>query len=171
MSFKINVEYQQAKDNVNQSSADAGKVEPSRKYNEEWHRLDARIIESEKIWEDRTFGIAAGGLSLSFTIFSFWVGQHIVQSISCCMFIIWAAYVVCLILNYLSHRISVRVCRKIQKNLNSDKEWGLPYDVARIKKYYEDGNKIINAINLITEILLVISVLSTLFYTYWISVQ
>lgn len=175
MIIKLSAEFQEQtnkqKDNVNQSVDKADKAESYRIYHEEYCRLEKTIKDSEKIWEDRTFGIAAGGLSLSFAMFSFGVDQDVAQSIACYMPYIWAGYVICLILNYLSNRTSMKICRQLQETLISDRDWGLPYDTSRLKIHYEKGNKKMNIINRITEVLLILSVLSTLIVTFLIVVK
>jgi len=147
------------------------KLETSHRYDEEHRRLEDIVRDSEKIWEDRTFGIAAGGLSLSFAMFSFLVGQGVVRSITVCMLLIWLGYVACLTLNYWSHRESIRICRQLQQDLCEDRHKGLPYDDTRLKARYSGGNKKMEWINYITEGLLIASVLSTLFYTFCISLR
>lgn len=50
--------------------------EDAEAYADEHRRLESIIQDSEKIWEDRTFQIAAGGLTLTFTVFSFLISKH-----------------------------------------------------------------------------------------------
>lgn len=137
-------------------------------YKEEHLRLEGIILESEKIWEERTFGIAAGGLSLSFAVFSFYLSQYSARSFTLWMGLIVLGYVVCLVLNYWSHRKTIQECRRLQEVLRTDKAQGLPYDEARLREHYAKGNKMMERINRATGALLIVSVVSTLFYTFLI---
>lgn len=143
----------------------------SRLYTEEHHRLEEIVRESEKIWEDRTFGIAAGGLSLSFALFSFLVSQGVIQRITVGMLLIWFGYVACLSLNYWIHHKTINDCLQLQQDLSADRNQGLPYDASRLSTHYEKANKQMKRINCITEVLLFVSVIATLLYTFFSSIN
>ena len=133
-------------------------------YIDEHNRLEKIVTDSENLWEDRTYQIAAGGLSLSFAVFSFLCGRGDVH-FDCHMAAIWVVYAGCLIANYVSHHIAVKDARKMQDYLASQRKHDLPYDEDKINKKYEKQGAKMQRINLFVEIFLVLDVIYTVIYT------
>lgn len=133
-------------------------------YKEEHERLEALRDETENIWEDRTYQMSAGGLSLTFAVFSFLMSGKDGMNFHWPMAVIWGVYAICLLTNYLSQHISKHNILKLQESLSDDREKGLEYDEKRILERYKKTDKV-NVLNTITEVLLVLNIISTVVYT------
>lgn len=134
-------------------------------YKDDHKRLEALRDETETIWEDRTYQLSAGGLSLTFAVFSFLMkGQNGVQ-FHYPMAMIWGGFTFCLLINYLSHHISKIVFLKLQDSLYFDREKGLEYDEDRLRARYEKSSRILNLMNNSTSIVLVFTIILTIVYT------
>lgn len=131
-------------------------------YYKEHDRLEASISDSESIWEERTFQIAAGGLSLSFGAFSFLAGNGFCFDWK--MALILGVYAFCIVLNYHSHRLSIKHARKMQGYLQERRENSLPYEEKKIGEKYQKQDKLMNSINLTAEIILTLNVAYTIVY-------
>lgn len=134
-------------------------------YKEEHARLEALRDEAENIWEDRTYQMSAGGLSLTFAVFSFLMSGKDGMHFQWPMAVIWGFYTICLLINYLSHHISKHNFLKLQESLFDEREKGLEYDEKRILERYEKTDKVLNVLNIITEVLLILNIVSTVVYT------
>lgn len=134
-------------------------------YKEEYERLDALRDETENIWEDRTYQISAGGLSLTFAVFSFLMSGFDGMDFQWPMAVIWGVYAICLLINYLSQHISKHYYLKHQESLSIDKDNGLEYDEKRLLERYEKTDKILNSLNNTTEVLLILDIIFTVVYT------
>lgn len=133
-------------------------------YKEEYERLEALRDEAENIWEDRTYQMSAGGLSLTFAVFSFLMSGYDGIDFQWPMAVIWGVYTICLLINYLSHHISTHIFLKLQDSLSDDREKGLEYDEKRLLERYEKTDKV-NILNIIIEELLILNIISTVVYT------
>lgn len=133
-------------------------------YKEEYERLEALRDETENIWEERTYQMSVGGLSLTFAVFSFLMSGNDGIDFQWPMAVIWGVYTICLLINYLSHHISRRNFLKLQESLFDDREKGLEYDEKRLLERYEKTDKV-NVLNIITEVLLILNIISTVVYT------
>lgn len=133
-------------------------------YEKEHNRLGALKDDAENIWEERTYQIAAGGLSLTFAVFSFLIGRDNGIAFSWQMSVIWAVFAACLVLNYLSQRVSVRHFEKLQKDLYEDREKNEPYDEKVMIERCQKSDKLINFMNFITELLLIADIVFTIVY-------
>lgn len=134
-------------------------------YKEEHERLEALRDETENIWEERTYQMSAGGLSLTFAVFSFLMSGCDGIDFQWPMAVIWGVYALCLLINYLSQHISKRNFLKLQESLSDDREKGMEYDENRLIERYEKTDKVLNFLNIITEVLLVLNIISTVVYT------
>lgn len=134
-------------------------------YKEEYERLEALRDEAENIWEDRTYQISAGGLSLTFAVFSFLMSGFDGMDFQWPMAVIWGVYAICLLINYLSQHISKHNFLKLQESLSDDREKGLEYDEKRLLERYEKTDRVLNVLNIITEVLLILNIISTVVYT------
>lgn len=134
-------------------------------YKEEYERLEALRDEAENIWEDRTYQMSAGGLSLTFAVFSFLMSGYDGMDFQWPMAFIWGGYAICLLINYLSQHISKHNFLKLQESLSDDREKGLEYDEKRLLERYEKTDRVLNVLNIITEVLLILNIISTVVYT------
>lgn len=151
---------------INDSDKDRNQTNDSYDpYIEEHNRLGALRDDSENIWEERTYQLCAGALSLTFAVFSFLMSGDSGISFHWQMAVIWSGYVFCLILNYLSHRISICKFKNLQEKLDKDREDGIEYNEERLAKRNSDSDKSLNIINTITEVILVIDIIFTIVYT------
>ena len=132
------------------------------RYDEEHNRLEAIISDSENIWEERTFQIAAGGLSLTFAIFAFLAGEG--KCFDWQISLIWGVYILCIILNYVSHRISIRKGREMQGYLKTQKKDGLSYDEDAIQKEYSHFDKPVVFLNGFVQWMLIVNVIYTVVF-------
>ena len=107
-------------------------------YIEEHNRLGALKDDSEDLWEERTYQLSAGGLSLTFAVFSFLMSGDNGMPFHWQMAVIWGGYVFCLVANYISQRISICNFKSLQEQLDKDRQKGVVYDennLAKIKGY------------------------------------
>ena len=130
---------------------------------EEHSRLGALKDESENIWEERTYQLSAGGLSITFAVFSFLMGRGI--SFQWPMALIWGGYVFCLIVNYLSHRISAKHFEKQQVLMYEDRWKNIPYNEEKQIERYKRFDKWMKFINVLTEIVLIFDIVLTIVYS------
>ena len=133
-------------------------------YEKEHNRLGALKDDAENIWEERTYQIAAGGLSLTFAVFSFLMGRDNGISFSWQMAVIWAVFAACLVMNYLSQRVSVKHFEKMQKELFEDREKNVPYNEKVMIERCQKSDRLINFMNFITESLLIADIVFTIVY-------
>ena len=133
-------------------------------YKEEHERLEKRIERSEDIWEDRTFQIAAGGLTLTFAVFSY-LNDKEGLDFDWQVGLIWGIFALCILLNYVSHRVAVHTLRDAQNYLFSRREENKPYQERALGERYAKQDRLMKWINGITLALLVGDVVYTLIYT------
>lgn len=134
-------------------------------YIDEHNRLGALKDDSEDLWEERTYQLSAGGLSLTFAVFSFLMSDDNGMPFHWQMAVIWGGYVFCLVANYLSQRISICNFKSLQKQLDQDRQKGVVYDENNLTKRNSRSDKLINILNTLTEIVLVINIIFTIVYT------
>lgn len=128
----------------------------------EHKRLAGIINDSECIWEERTFQIAAGGLSLTFAVFAFLAGKG--QCFNWQMVLIWGVYVLCILLNYVSHRVSIKNAIKMQGYLEKRLEEGAKYVVKEIEKEYSRLDKSVISLNGVVQWMLIANVIYTVVF-------
>lgn len=134
-------------------------------YKEEYERLEALRDEIENIWEDRTYQMSVGGLSLTFTVFSFLMSGYDGIDFQWPMAAIWGLYTIGLLINYLSQHISKHYYLKHQESLSNDRDNGLEYDEKRLLVRYEKTDKVLNSLNNTTEVILILNIIFTVVYT------
>ncbi len=132
-------------------------------YLKEHERLEAIISDSEDIWEERTYQIAAGGLSITFAIFTYLYSKGL--KLDWQMVLIWGLYSFALLLNYVSHRISIYDARKMQGFLKKRRGDNLPYDEDEINRTYATQGLLTTIINWIVGLSLAVAVIYTIVYT------
>lgn len=136
-------------------------------YRDEYNRLENQREDSENIWEDRTYQLSAGGLSLTFAVFSFLMKQGNNIHFTWQMGAIWSGYTLCLIINYISHRMSISNFVSYIEKLEDDRNSGEKYDERVLTERYKSGDNRVRSLNRITEILLVANIIFTVSYTIW----
>ena len=134
-------------------------------YKEEHERLEALRDETENIWEERTYQMSVGGLSLTFAVFSFLMSGYDGIDFQWPMAVIWGVFAFCLVINYSSQHISKCTFLKLQKSLFDDREKGLEYDENRLVERYEKTDIFLNFLNITTEFLLILNIIFTVVYT------
>lgn len=125
---------------------------------EEYNRIESIRSDSEKIWEERTYQIAAGGLSLTFAIYSY-LGSKYGLEFDWTIGVIWSLYAICIVLNYVSHLVTATHCLKIQNALNSG-----VIDERQKNSLYRKAEKF-RWFNYIVAILLTIDIVLTIVYS------
>lgn len=151
---------------VNEADKDKNQTNDSYDpYIEEHNRLGALKDESENIWEERTYQLCAGGLSLTFAVFSFLMSKENGIAFHWQMAAIWGGYVFCLVLNYLSNRISICKFKNLQEQLDNDRFDRIEYDEEKLAKRNEESDRQLNIINSITEVVLIVDIIFTIIYT------
>lgn len=133
-------------------------------YKDEINRLGALKDATEDIWEDRTYQMAAGGLSLTFAVFSFLMGKDNGIPFSWPMAVIWGGFVFCLVANYLSQHIAKNNFIKLQDELFDDREKQLPYDEKKLIERNRRYDQRMNLLNIITEVVLVADIIGTIVF-------
>lgn len=134
-------------------------------YVEEHNRLGALKDDSEDLWEERTYQLSAGGLSLTFAVFSFLMSGDNGMPFHWQMAVIWGGYVFCLVANYISQRISICNFRSLQEQLDKDRQKGVVYDENNLANRNSKSDRLVNILNTLTEIILVIDIIFTIVYT------
>jgi hypothetical protein len=81
------------------------------------------------------------------------------------MALIWGGYVFCLIVNYLSHRISAKHFEKQQVLLYEDRWKNIPYNEEKQIERYKRFDKWMKFINVLTEIVLIFDIVLTIVYS------
>ncbi len=132
-------------------------------YIKEHERLEAIVSDSEDIWEERTYQIAAGGLSITFTIFCYLASKKVPFDWQ--IILIWGLYVAVLLLNYVSHRISICDARKMQAFLKRCREDGEPYNETAINEKYQKQGRLLTVLNWVVGVMLAGAVVYTIIYT------
>lgn len=132
-------------------------------YSDEHKRLEAIIQDSEKIWEDRTFQIAAGGLTLTFTVFSFLSTQGV--EFDWQIIVIWIVYASCILSDYASHLFTINIARKMQSLLGDRVNFGKAYDYNELNEQYHNPDKRMRKFNMAVHVVLTCNVIYTLIYT------
>lgn len=137
-------------------------------YIKEHDRLEQLRQDSETIWEERTYQLSAGGLSLTFAIFSFLMNR---EGDKVCfewpMAVIWGIYTCCLVANYISHRVSISNFSKYIEMLDEEGKGNIDYDDRVLAERYKSGDKLVRSINSITECLLVVNIIFTVIYSIY----
>lgn len=134
-------------------------------YIEEHNRLGALKDDSEDLWEERTYQLSAGGLSLTFAVFSFLMSGDNGMPFHWQMAVIWGGYVFCLVANYISQRISICNFKSLQEQLYLDRQNGVAYDENNLANRNSKSDCLVNMLNRLTEIILVINIIFTIVYT------
>lgn len=134
-------------------------------YIDEHNRLGALKDESENIWEERTYQLSAGGLSLTFAVFSFLMSGDNGMPFHWQMAVIWGGYVFCLVANYISQRISICNFKSLQEQLYKDRQNGVVYNENNLANRNSMSDCLVNILNTLTEIVLVIDIIFTIVYT------
>ena len=137
--------------------------EDAEAYADEHRRLESIIQDSEIIWEDRTFQIAAGGLTLTFTVFSFLSTQGV--EFDWQIILIWIIYGLCILANYASHLFAVGTARKMQDLLGDRINLGKAYDHNDLNELYHTPDRRMSKFNRTVHIVLTCNVIYTLIYT------
>ena len=161
-SFCIQLLFKRVK---NDSDRNRNQTKSYESYIEEQNRLGALKDDSENIWEERTYQLSAGGLSLTFAVFSFLMSGKNKIPFQWQMAAIWGGYIFCLVLNYISNRISIYKFKKLQKQLYEDRVNGIEYNEERLIKRNSDSDLLMNIINIITEVILITDIILTIVYT------
>lgn len=155
--------------NVQQEQKDSLDVDKGSEdsYKDEYNRLEQQREDSENIWEDRTYQLSAGGLTLTFAIFSFLMKQGDDIHFTWQMGVIWGIFTLCLVVNYISHRVSISNYVDYIEKLEDERNSGQKYDERVLTERYRCGDNRVNSLNHITEFLLIANIIFTVSYTIW----
>lgn len=155
--------YQAQQPISSQEKSDSQQDPNEDRYFKEHERLEAIISDSEDIWEERTYQIAAGGLSITFAVFTYLSGKG--QELDWQMVLIWSLYAFALLLNYVSHRISIHDARKMQGFMKKRRDKGLSYNEDEMNKAYSKQGWLTTLINWVVGLSLAGAVIYTIVYT------
>lgn len=70
--------------------------------------IEETINYSKDLLEQRLFTLSTGGLAFSFTVFSYLISREFSLN-RICIGIIWGIYVICIIINTISHKKSISI--------------------------------------------------------------
>lgn len=129
---------------------------------DEYNRLEEIRSDSEKIWEERTYQIAVGGLSITFAFYSFLASNKFFV-FDYFVVVIWALYAICILINYISHLFTAAICAKIQ-SVNNDSSLSNKDRGKIIDKLYDRADKY-KWFNYIVASILTINITLTIVYT------
>ena len=112
-------------------------------YKEHYAVLRQLINESEDYIEKRTFAIAGGGLTLSITILPL-LETHTLPEL---LYIAWGCFVVCLLVNLISHCETKRQANNMLKDLDTRISQNQEFDTQVFNESVKTRNKSIAFLN------------------------
>ena len=139
-----------------------------KRYLEYYQIVKDTITHGKDVIDSRIFALATGGLVLSFTVFSFMFTQHYDLNVWL-VCLIWAVYGLCILLNLLSHLISVRNNTKmLDKIVTLMKDANVKsFDESDINKEARKKSKFIVFINCFEFIALVLNIIFSISFTLY----
>lgn len=133
-------------------------------YMDEYQRLEKLREDSENIWEERTYQLSAGGLSLTFAVFSFLMRGNNDMKFQWPMVVILGSFVLCLVINYISQIIAAKHFETLQELLYNDRCKNIDYDENRLIERNKQYDFWMNVFNYFTMIVLVLNIIFTVVY-------
>ncbi len=121
---------------------------------------------SDQRWEERVYQIAAGALSLCMAAFTFLAGMDKGFSLDWRGCMIMLIYVVVILINFMSQRLTVRNCQELMVDIGNDVSAGKPFDRKALQESYDEKNLKVRRIYWIESALLLADVVCTIVYLW-----
>lgn len=121
---------------------------------------------SDQRWEERVYQIAAGALSLCMAAFTFLAGMDKGFSLDWRGCMIMLVYVVVILINFMSQRLTVRNCQELMEDIGKDVEAGKPFDRKALQESYDEKNRKVRRVYWIESALLLADVVCTIVYLW-----
>lgn len=121
---------------------------------------------SDQRWEERVYQIAAGALSLCMAAFTFLAGMDKGFSLDWRGCMILLVYVVVILINFMSQRLTVRNCQELMEDIGKDVKNKKPFDRDKLQESYDEKNLKIRRIYWIESALLLADVVCTIVYLW-----
>lgn len=135
-------------------------------YRGELDKLSAVFRSSDQRWEERVYQIAAGALSLCMAAFTFLAGMDKGFSLDWRGCMIMLVYVVVILINFMSQRLTVRNCQELMEDIGNDVSAGKPFDRKALQESYDEKNRKVRRIYWIESALLLADVVCTIVYLW-----
>lgn len=132
-----------------------------------WRNAEKALNESDEKLSSRIFTLSAGGLGLSFTVFSLIV-DHKDCSLGWPALAIWGTYLLCILLDTFSLAIATRKAEKLEQDTRGKIQRGESMTDQDANETVDQSNLILSRIRNTVFILLIITILSTAVYCYWL---
>lgn len=145
-------------------------IEIPDKHGEGWEVAEKAIGENGDLLSERTYSLSAGGLALSFTIFSFLVGEN-KSALDWQAPVIWGMYLLCIILDTLSIITAKRKAEKLEKMFREKANQGEQMSEIEVNKVIDKENRLINRFNMIVFVLLLLTLIWTFVYSYLLLIK
>lgn len=121
---------------------------------------------SDQRWEERVYQIAAGALSLCMAAFTFLAGMDKGFSLDWRGCMIMLVYVVVILINFMSQRLTVRNCEALMNKINDLVSLKIPFDRKALQSDFDKKNLKIRRIYWIESALLLADVVCTIVYLW-----
>ena len=135
-------------------------------YRGELDKLSAVFRSSDQRWEERVYQIAAGALSLCMAAFTFLAGMDNGFSLDWRGCMIMLVYVVVILINFMSQRLTVRNCQELMEDIGGDVEAGKPFERKEQQETYDKKNRKVRRVYWIESALLLADVVCTIVYLW-----
>ena len=135
-------------------------------YRGELDKLSAVFRSSDQRWEERVYQIAAGALSLCMAAFTFLAGMDKGFSLDWRGCMIMLVYVVVILINFMSQRLTVRNCEALMNKINDLVSLKIPFDRKALQESYDKKNLKVRRIYWIESALLLADVVCTIVYLW-----
>ena len=136
------------------------------KYQREMDLLSDTLRSADSVWEERVYQIAAGALSLCMAAFTFLAGMDKGFSLDWRGCMIMLVYVVVILINFMSQRLTVRNCEALMNKINDLVSLKIPFDRKALQASYDKKNLKVRLIYWIESALLLADVVCTIVYLW-----
>ena len=143
-----------------------------KKYQDYYDRIEEAVIYGKDVIDNRLFAISSGGLTFSFTVFTYLLSKGFPLN-KWCVGIIWVVFCVCMLYNIATHIWSVCINRKVLNEVsnrirNPDVT---EFDPDGINVLVRKHNKPLIIGNLIETVLIAINVIFMMVYTLFVFIS
>lgn len=136
------------------------------KYQREMDLLSDTLRSADSVWEERVYQIAAGALSLCMAAFTFLAGMDKGFSLDWRGCMIMLVYVVVILINFMSQRLTVRNCEALMNKINDLVSLKIPFDRKALQESYDEKNLKVRRVYWIESALLLADVVCTIVYLW-----
>jgi len=132
-----------------------------------WESAEKAYHENGEKLSSRIFTLSAGGLGLSFTIFSFIVGEN-KSVLGWPALAIWGAYLLCILLDTFALAYAKRLAGKLEKRTREMIEAGETITDKDANTLVDQLNRRLTCYSNAVFILVIVTLVCTAAYCYWL---